>query len=57
MIDLTYSYDYQIILNGSIPIGVYHSFCSSYLSKRFKNVAFEVKRKRFGSSIQNVRIM
>lgn len=57
MIDLTNSYDFQIILNGSMPIGVYHSFSPTFLNKRFKKVSFEVKRKKLGYSFQNVRIM
>ena len=57
MIDLTNSYDFRIVLNGSKPIGVYQSYSPTMLNRKFKKVSFEVKRKRLGSSFWNVKIV
>lgn len=56
MIDLTLSYDFQVYLNGSIPIGIIHTFNSNMLDLRFKNITFEIKKKKLGQQITNIRI-
>lgn len=57
MVDLTFSYDYQIILNGGVAIGVLHSFSPDMLSLRFKGVEFEIKKRKLGHSMYNFKLV
>lgn len=57
MVDLTFSYDFQIVLNGGMPIGVVHCFCSNMMSQRFKGISFEVRKKKLGRSMYNFKLI
>lgn len=57
MVDLTFSYDYQIILNGGATIGILHSFSPDMLSLRFKGVEFEIKKRKLGHSMYNFKLV
>lgn len=57
MVDLTFSYDFQIVLNGGMPIGVVHCFCSNMMSQRFKGISFEVRKKKLGRSMYNFKLV
>ena len=57
MIDLSFSYDFQIFLNGTTPVGILHSFNSNMIDLRFVNVSFEIKKKRLGRQMTNIRIV
>ena len=54
MVDLRFSYDYQIFLNDSLYLGVLHAFQKSLIDKRFKNTTFVVKRKEPGRYVTSI---
>ena len=56
MIDLRFSYDYYIYLNGNMPVGYVHTFQISMIDKKYKDVAFAVVRETIGRYITNVRV-
>ncbi len=56
MIDLRFSYDYYIYLNGNMPVGYIHTFQKSMIDKKYKDTNFAFVREKFGVYFTNVRV-
>lgn len=50
IIDVLNMYNYQVILNNSMSIGMVHSYAPKLLAKKYKKTIFSVNRK-MGRSI------
>ena len=54
MIDLRFSYDYQIFLNGTLPVGTLHTFKKSLIDPKYKAVTFSIKRTGGGRYVTSI---
>ena len=54
MVDLRFSYDYQIFLNDSLFLGVLHAFKKSLIDVKYKNTSFAFKRKEPGKYVTSI---
>ncbi len=56
MVDLRFSYDYQIYLNDTLLLGTLHAFQKSLIDKKYKNTTFVFKRKEPGKYVTSIRM-